>query len=770
MNMLAAVFAAAAIALIGYMFWKYARAVRGEDAPSSRPPMRFHPIHRCTRRDALIALIITAAYALVGFSNLGDTRAPQSFYRLTAESPTLTIDLGETRTLGGIFYYTGSFHDVYGNYKGYDLELSDDGSTFHPYGILEQTHANTFHWVDRTFDEDDLTEYGIPAARYVRLTAHTFPMELGELCILDENGAPLDPTAFKTSPVDARGKLFDEQSLKPEESTYKNSMYFDEIYHARTAREFLNGEKVYENTHPPLGKSIISLGIALFGMTPFGWRFMGVLFGVLMLPFCYVLIKNMFGKTWLAACGTLIFAFDFMHYVQTRIATIDTYGLFFTILMYFFMYRFLAAGYDSPARTRLVPLALCGVSFGLGIASKWTCFYAAAGLVVLYVIGAVCEGKRLAAEGRAREFAKKFAAVIGVSVIFFVVVGFGIYALSYIPFARGNGREFNFATIWANQTSMFDYHSKLVATHSYQSSWWQWLVDGRPILYFRKYRGSDTAGFASFNSPLVAWAGLLAMIALIISLYRGSSTNAKRVGVFFALCTFFGFAAQIVTFIASNFEKFTNQQFNYMFSAGMVGAVVAPFAAQFIKNRLDARRAVPDPKSDLTDPAAPARSESTSDSSHALRAPEYTPLRSTSLFIIIGALAQLLSWTLVTRCTFAYHYFPTSFFLVLALAAVFNRWDATGVRAEASTPTGFAKQNRGQSRTPAKGGVQRGTAAPLGKRSDSPFRAGTQGQRVCIVFTAACVLLFALYYPALTGLYAPNWYHSLVKWFPSWVV
>lgn len=748
MNMLAAVFAAAAIALIGYMFWKYARAVRGEDAPSSRTPMRFHPIHKCTRRDALIALIITVVYALVGFSNLGDTRAPQSFYRLTEQSPSLTIDLGETRTLGGIFYYTGSFHDVYGNYKGYDLELSEGGETFHPYGILEQTHANTFHWVDRTFSEDDLTEYGIPAARYIRLTAHTFPMELGELCILGEDGQPLDPTYFSTSPVDAGGKLFDEQSLKPEESTYKNSMYFDEIYHARTAREFLNGEKVYENTHPPLGKSIISIGIALFGMTPFGWRFMGVLFGVLMLPFCYVLIKNMFGKTWLAACGTLIFAFDFMHYVQTRIATIDTYGLFFTILMYFFMYRFLAAGYDSPARTRLVPLALCGVSFGLGIASKWTCFYAAAGLVVLYVIGAVCEGKRLAAEGRAREFAKKFAAVIGVSVIFFVVVGFGIYALSYIPFARGNGREFNFATIWANQTSMFDYHSKLVATHSYQSSWWQWLVDGRPILYFRKYRGSDTAGFASFNSPLVAWAGLLAMIALIISLYRGSSTNAKRVGVFFALCTLFGFAAQVVTFIASNFEKFTNQQFNYMFSAGMVGAVVAPFAAQFIKNRLDARRAVPDPKSDLTDPAAPARSESTSDSSHALRAPEYTPLRSTSLFIIIGALAQLLSWTLVTRCTFAYHYFPTSFFLVLALAAVFNRWDETGVTAPTSSRHRKSKSNA----------------------IVSAFANATQGQRVCIVFTAACVLLFALYYPALTGLYAPNWYHSLVKWFPSWVV
>lgn len=757
MNMLAVVFAALAIALIGYMFYKYVRAVRSADAADARPPMRFRPIYRCTRRDALIALVITVVYALVGFSNLGDTTAPQSFHRLTKESPSLTIDLGETHTLGGIFYYTGSFHDAYGNYKGYDLELSTDGENYTPYGILEQTHANTFHWVDRTFSEEDVTEYGEPDARYIRLTAHVYPMELGELCIIDaDSSSPIDPASFKTSPVDARGKLFDEQSLKPDEPTYKNSMYFDEIYHARTAREFLNAEKVYENTHPPLGKTIISLGIALFGMTPFGWRFMGVLFGVLMLPFCYVLIKNMFGKTWLAACGTLIFAFDFMHYVQTRISTIDTYGLFFTILMYFFMYRFLAAGYDAPARTRLVPLALCGVSFGLGIASKWTCFYAAAGLVVLYLVGAVAEGKRLVSEGRGREFAKKLTAVLAVSVLFFVVVGFGIYALSYIPFARGNGKEFNFATIWANQTSMFDYHSKLVATHSYQSSWWQWLLDGRPILYFRRYMGSDTAGFSSFNSPLVAWAGLLAMVALTASLYRGSSKITKRVGLFFALCAVAGFAAQIVTFIASSFEKFTNQQWGYFFALGVVGSVMAPFAAQFIKNRLPSPLSLPD--GDAPTPDSPASLAASRD-------------RSTALFITVGALAQLLSWTLVTRCTFAYHYFPTSFFLVLALAAMFDRWDETGVRTP--TLTGSAKRNRARSGMGAKGRVQRGTAATFARRIRSLFHAGAdanEGQRVCIIFTAACVLLFALYYPALTGLYSPNWYHSLIKWFPSWVV
>jgi len=47
----------------------------------------------------------------------------------------------------------------------------------------------------------------------------------------------------------------------------------------------------YETTHPPLGKIFIALGILVFGMVPFGWRIVGTLFGVAMVPVMY-----MFGK------------------------------------------------------------------------------------------------------------------------------------------------------------------------------------------------------------------------------------------------------------------------------------------------------------------------------------------------------------------------------------------------------------------------------------------------------------------------------------------
>lgn len=82
-------------------------------------------------------------------------------------------------------------------------------------------------------------------------------------------------------------QLTDEQNTVPLYPSYMNSTYFDEIYHARTAYEHILGLEPYENTHPTLGKLIISVGIRIFGMNPFGWRFMGTLFGVLMLPALY---------------------------------------------------------------------------------------------------------------------------------------------------------------------------------------------------------------------------------------------------------------------------------------------------------------------------------------------------------------------------------------------------------------------------------------------------------------------------------------------------
>ena len=114
--------------------------------------------------------------------------------------------------------------------------------------------------------------------RYLRLTSDK-ELYLGELEVRDGDGESIPLKAVSGEAE----KLLDEPDIVPESRTCLNGTYFDEIYHARTAYENVVNVYPYEISHPPLGKLIISIGIRLFGMTPFGWRFMGTLFGVLML-------------------------------------------------------------------------------------------------------------------------------------------------------------------------------------------------------------------------------------------------------------------------------------------------------------------------------------------------------------------------------------------------------------------------------------------------------------------------------------------------------
>ena len=95
-------------------------------------------------------------------------------------------------------------------------------------------------------------------------------IEIGEMAFFDTNGLRVSPSDISVQP--GAEALCDEPMAVPEESTWRNSTYFDEIYPARTALEHLRLIKPYEVSHPPLGKLIIALGLTIFGVNPFGWR------------------------------------------------------------------------------------------------------------------------------------------------------------------------------------------------------------------------------------------------------------------------------------------------------------------------------------------------------------------------------------------------------------------------------------------------------------------------------------------------------------------
>ena len=622
----AAIFPVVLIGLIVAFFIKYKREmsprmgtlewIQNFDKPKFSLDGKSHPMER---KDLLPLLIILAVYAIVAFTNLGSTKDPQSFYTFEGDNDSVVIDLGEQKEISSIMYYSGLYpgdYDLYYSSNGSnwvrlrDANAQPDANGDLNDAAMHQSYADLFKWQYASIGDTSIS------TRFIRIVARTLPMELGELALYDEHGRLVN-----VSGVDS--VLLDEQNTIPDSPSWFNSMYFDEIYHGRTAYENIKNIYPYEITHPPLGKIIISLGIRIFGMTPFGYRFMGAFFGVLMLLPLYILLKNMFGKTKVAMCGTLLFAFEFMHFTQTRIATIDTYGVFFTLLSFLFMWRWMTAPYTAKLRTTWLDLFLCGLSFGLGCACKWTVLYAGVGLAALWLLRAIMKYRAVGLGHYGREL----LGTIGLSVLFFSVIPVIIYCLSYIPYGLALGYKMPgmltdgnyYKLIWDNQVYMLTYHNGVNQTHPYSSRWYQWLFDVRPILYYLQYNGETKSAFGAFNSPLISWAGLAALISIVFAFWKRRKPQA--------------------------------------------------------------------------------------------------------VLIWAGYLCQFLPWVIITRTTFAYHYFGCILFLTIAISFVF----------------------------------------------DELIERRSKNDKLVYAFTGLNTALFVLFYPVLSGVEASvQFCLNVLKWFPSW--
>ncbi|MFD0958312.1 phospholipid carrier-dependent glycosyltransferase [Paenibacillus chungangensis] len=488
---------------------------------------------KLTRRDWLWMGGITLIYLFVALYGLGSAKAPATVWEPAQSGSSFYVDLGEPKQLERIVSFggvgIGKFRYEFANMPG---QWSDPLE-------VESTHVAVFAWNKQGVDLE---------ARYVKLTAVTSGFSIHEIGIY-ERGAeqPLPIVGIHSEEAGSakRGSveaLFDEQELMVRQHSYKYGSYFDEIYHARTAYENLEGIVAYESTHPPLGKLIIALGIKLFGFSPFGWRIAGTMIGVLMLPVIYVTALHLFRRTVWAATATALLAFDFMHFTQTRIATIDVYGVFFIMLMFYFLSKYKSLNFfrDRFIAT-LLPLGLAGLFFGLGVASKWIVLYGGAGLAIMLALSLADRYKEYAAAKRTlkrrdggvdesaalQRLVKVFplytAATLAVCLVFYIVIPLGIYALSYIPILTVMKDGYTLKALVDYQVNMFNYHSGLVSSHPYSSYWWEWPFMKRPVWY---YSGAGLAEgmkstIVAMGNPLIWWTGIAAILATIpLSLKR----------------------------------------------------------------------------------------------------------------------------------------------------------------------------------------------------------------------------------------------------------
>ena len=83
--------------------------------------------------------------------------------------------------------------------------------------------------------------------------------------------------------------------------------------------------------HPPVGKWVIGLGEWLFGVTPFGWRFMPAVLGTAMVLMLCRIVRRMTRSTLLGCMAGLLLAVDGLSIVLSRTALLDGTLAFFVL-------------------------------------------------------------------------------------------------------------------------------------------------------------------------------------------------------------------------------------------------------------------------------------------------------------------------------------------------------------------------------------------------------------------------------------------------------
>lgn len=197
---------------------------------------------------------------------------------------------------------------------------------------------------------------------------------------------------------------------------------FDETYYAKHAWSLLNhgyvldypddaDERILDGdtrvwsedpeliVHPEVGKWMIAIGIRLFGMEPFGWRFASAVAGALLVLVMVRLVRRMTGSTLLGGVAGVLLTFDSMHFVLSRLALLDIFLALFLMCgvacvvndRFWVRARLAALAPDGgltgwgPVRALLWrPWLLAGgVAWGLAVGTKWTALYPLAAFGVL---------------------------------------------------------------------------------------------------------------------------------------------------------------------------------------------------------------------------------------------------------------------------------------------------------------------------------------------------------------------------------------------------
>lgn len=434
-------------------------------------------------KDYIALGIILIAYSVISFINLGSTINPNTFLRVE-KTDNIIIELKNQEDIIKMKIFNGECN------AKYQLYSSTDGKKY-TY-INDYVGTGALSWQEERI---------ISKGKYIKIL-FLEKSSIGEIAFYNNNKEiiKIEDVIYNKKHIKS---LNDEQNTIPNKISYMNSSYFDEIYFARTAYEYTQGMETYEWTHPPLGKLIQAIPIYINNyLSPFNYRLMGNISGILMIAVMYIFAKELFKKRKYAIFASLLMAFDTFHFTQTRMGTVDSHLILFILLASYFMVKY-------TKNNKTFYLLLSGIFFGLSVSVKWTGLYGGIALAIIFFTHLV-KNKKI----NIKNFLK--------GTLFFVVIPLFIYSSLYLIFPNNKlNHTTNFENIINQQKDMYNYHSKLNATHYFSSKWYTWPISYKPVWYHQEILNNDTKETISgIGNIVIWWMGIIGFLYSLIKLIR----------------------------------------------------------------------------------------------------------------------------------------------------------------------------------------------------------------------------------------------------------
>ena len=276
-------------------------------------------------------------------------------------------------------------------------------------------------------------------------------------------------------------------------------LLFDEVHYVRAARILMTLDGPANIEHPMLGKSLIALGIRLFGDNQYGWRILSSVAATAVVLGIFWILWELFHRVRPAVIGALLVVLNNTVFVQARIGMLDGFMAAFLVLGMLALIRSAFAPPDRTWRHWNVGSVLLGLAVGV----KWTAapYVAFAGLGFLLVRR--YDASRGAVHWQGMRPIPALATLALVSVL--------TYLLTFAPAFFYARDTMTLSTLLPFQWTMYLQQTQVLPAHTYQSSWWTWPLMIRPIWYLYEPADGAQRGVLLLGNPAILWGGLLAV-------------------------------------------------------------------------------------------------------------------------------------------------------------------------------------------------------------------------------------------------------------------